>query len=99
MTFFLRLKSRTATAPFVTRVGVPAQEPVTSHLVPRTVADEYLPVVRNEPLPSPHSLRDFFFLAAALALPFFGHFASGSTRARSVIGLAPRVWVTLKMPP
>ena len=46
----------------------PAQESCTSHLVPRTVAALYCPRVRNEPEPSPHSLRVFgFFLAAARA--------------------------------
>jgi hypothetical protein len=72
-------------------VSVPSQRSVTTHLVPRTVADEYLPVVRKEPLPSPHSLRVFFFLAAALALPRLGHLASASASLRSVTGLAPRV--------
>ena len=63
--------------------------------MPRTVAALYLPVVRNAPLPSPHSLRFFAFLAAALARPFFGQAASGSVSLRFVILL---VCVTLKRP-
>src|SRR3954454_14428215 len=70
-TTVLRLTlSRTDTAPLDTFVSVPEHESCTSHFVPRTVAELYWPRVRNEPDPSPHSLRDFGFLAAALALPF-----------------------------
>jgi len=98
-TFLRRLKSRTSTDPCVTRVIVPRHVSVTTHLVPRTVAELNLPVVRNAPLPSPHSLRVFFFAAAAPAeLLAFGHRASASASPRSVIGFAPWVWPTLKMP-
>ena len=82
-------------APCVTRVSVPAHESWTSHFVPRTVAALYLPVVRNAPLPSPHSLRVFGFFAAALARPSSGSGASCSTSVRLVI---PRDCVTLKIP-
>ncbi len=68
----------------------------TSQIVPRTVAAEYLPDVRNAPLPLPHSLRDFVFLAARLALPAFGQPVSGSLSLRSVM---PPFWVTTNMPP
>ena len=61
--------------------------------MPRTVAALYLPTVRNAPLPSPHSLRDFGFFAAAL--PRFPHGASGSFNVKFVI---PRFWSTRNMP-
>src|SRR4051812_35813525 len=88
--------SRTLTTPFLTCVSVPAQLSCTSQRVPRTVAALYWPRVRNEPEPSPQSLRVFgFFLAAACAVFFFGHFASASLRVRSVVVL---VCVILKTP-
>ena len=68
----------------------------TSHLVPTTVAALCLPLVRNLPLPSPHSRR-FFFLAAAIALPAFGQL-SFSTSVSVVSGLAPLPCPSLKMP-
>src|SRR6185503_1270368 len=43
----------TRTLPRITRVSVPLQRSSTSHLVPRTVAALFLPLVRNRPLPSP----------------------------------------------
>ena len=85
--------SRTSTTPFFTRVSVPANESCTSHSVPRTVAALYWPRVRNEPEPSPHSLRVFgFFAAACAARP---PHASASTSRSSVIEPG---CVTLKMP-
>ena len=54
--------------------------------------------MRNLPLPSPQSRRFFFFFAAALALPGFLH-ESFSTSFSVVIGVAPDVWPSLKMPP
>src|SRR3954471_9420851 len=84
--------SRTDTTPVATLVSVPAQESCTSHFVPRTVAALYWPRVRNEPEPSPHSLRVFGFFFAACAPR---HGASGSLSVRSVV---PPDCVTLKMP-
>ena len=60
VTVFARTLSRTVTVPRTTRVRVPAQLSLTSHFVPRTVAELYLPDVRNEPLPSPQRWRCFF---------------------------------------
>ena len=64
----------------MTLVSVPSQRSSTSQIVPRTVAELYLPLVRNLPLPLPHSLPRtdfgpfFFFLASAAAAraPFSG---------------------------
>lgn len=76
--------SRTVTVPRVTRVRVPAQLSCTNHFVPRTVAELYLPVVRNAPFPSPQRWRVLgFFLAAALA-PFVLHAASDCVSASCV---------------
>ena len=94
-TIFVTRPALTETLPCLTVVRVPAQESSTSQRVPRTVAALYLPVVRKAPLPSPHSLRFFAFLAAALARPFFGHAASGSVSVRLVM---PFVCVTLNSP-
>src|SRR6266487_1684236 len=63
--------------PRFTVVNVPSQRSWVNQIVPRTVAELYLPVVRNLPLPLPHSLPStdfgpFFFLAAAAAAPFSG---------------------------
>src|SRR6185437_12821251 len=69
VTVFLRRRSRTWTVPRLTLVNVPSQRSSTSQIVPRTVAELYLPPVRNLPLPLPHSLprTDFgpFFLSKA----------------------------------
>ena len=63
-------------------------------MVPRTVAELYLPFVRNVPLPLPHSaprtdfLPRFFFLAAAAEAPLIGaHSERGGSpvSARSVM--------------
>ena len=97
ITVFFLTKSRTDTRPRTTRVSVDLQLSSTSHLVPTTVAALCLPFVRNLPLPSPQSRRFFFFLAAAIALPAFGQL-SFSTNVRTVIGLAPLVCVSRKMP-
>ena len=75
--------SRTETTPCVTRTSVVVQVSWTSHFVPRTVAAAYEPLVRNLPLPSPHSLRDFglrFWAARALREQ-----SSGSLSVSSVI--------------
>src|SRR5215216_926411 len=93
-----RLKSRTRTFPRLTRVSVPLQRSSTSHLVPTTVAALRLPFVRNRPLPSPHSRRLRFLLDAALAFPDVLQL-SFSTSVTTVIGFAPLVWPSLKMPP
>ena len=85
-TVFRFTKSRTETFPRSTRVSVHVQRSSTSHLVPRTVAELYWPLVRNLPLPSPHSRRFFFFLAAALALPLALQPVSFSTSVSVVIG-------------
>ena len=50
--------------------------------------------MRNLPLPSPHSLRDFGFFAAALALPRFGQ----RNASVSVSVVTPPFWETLKFP-
>jgi hypothetical protein len=69
-TTVLRLTlSRTVTEPRTTRVNVPAQLSCTSHFVPRTVAELYVPLVRKEPLPSPHRWRLRFLVVAALGPP------------------------------
>src|SRR5262249_8214893 len=81
--------ARTLTTPWVTRVSVPEQLSWTNHLVPRMVAALYLPVVRNEPLPVPQSLRVFGFLAAAWADLLRGQAASCSVSVRLVI---PPTW-------
>ena len=60
--------------------------------MPRTVAALYLPLVRNLPLPSPHSLRVLGFFGAARAA-LDGHGASCSVSVRVVIPLA---WVMLE---
>jgi len=78
----------------VTRVVVESHRSVTSHLVPRTVAALYLPLVRNRPLPSPHSRRVFAF-AAALARR--GQL-SGSVNVSVVSGREPPVWLILNTP-
>ena len=76
--------SRTFTDPRTTRVSVPAQLSCTSHFVPRTVAELYLPFVLNAPFPSPQRWRFFVLVAAApAALP--RHDASGCVSARFVI--------------
>ena len=75
--FFLT-SSRTLTTPWATRVSVVVQVSWTSHLVPRTVAAEYWPLVLELPLPSPHSLRVLGFFAAARALPLALAQSSGS---------------------
>src|SRR5689334_21545354 len=90
---FLPWSTRTETR--VTRVSVPAQESSTSHLVPRTVATLYLPDVRNEPLPSPQSLRFLGFLALTRALLRVGHAESCSVGVSVVM---PRDCVTLNRP-
>ena len=88
--------SRTLTEPRTTRVRVPAQLSCTSHFVPRTVAELYLPDVRKAPLPSPHRWRLLgFFLAVALAPFARRHDASGCA---SVSWVIPPVCVTLKTP-
>ena len=72
---------------------------MTTHLVPRTVAELNWPLVRNLPLPSPHSLRVLgFFCGRADAFLPRGQLSLGPASASSVIGLAPRVWLILKMP-
>src|SRR3954452_25315276 len=89
----LRLKSTTATVPRFTVVNVPSQWSCTSQIVPRTVAELYLPLVRNLPLPLPHSfpstdLGPFFLSAAADRAPFSGAHcerAIWSLRFRSVM--------------
>src|SRR5215510_6242308 len=100
MMFLWRRLSRTSTEPTATLVSVPSQRSCTSQRVPRTVAELYLPSVRNVPLPSPQSLRVFFFLAAADAvlLAAFGHFASGSASLSTGIGLVAFFWLIVKMP-
>src|SRR3954452_11276905 len=70
----LRLKSTTATVPRFTVVNVPSQWSCTSQIVQRTVAELYLPLVRNLPLPLPHScpstaLGPFFLSAPAERAP------------------------------
>src|SRR3954471_11480593 len=90
MTVLRLTKSRTATRPCTTRVSVVAQVSWTSHLVPRTVAELKEPLVRNLPLPSPHSRRFFFFFLATLALPAALQL-SFSTSVSVVIGLEPFV--------
>src|SRR5215216_617092 len=92
-----RLKSRTRTFPRLTRVSVPLQRSSTSHLVPTTVAALCLPLVRNRPLPSPHSRRLRFLLAAAFAFPPPPH-CSFPVIASVVSGWLPLRWVTLKTP-
>src|SRR5215471_8492571 len=82
MTFTVlpRRLSKTLTTPRLTVVRVPSQRSSTSQIVPRTVAEAYLPLVLNFPLPLPHSLPStdfaprFFFLADTLAAraPFNG---------------------------
>ena len=61
--------------PRLTFVRVPSQRSWTSQIVPRTVAELYLPDVRNFPLPLPHScprtaFGPFFLLTAADRAPF-----------------------------
>src|SRR6185436_19422541 len=86
VTVLPRTVSRTLTTPRTTRVKVPSQRSITTHFVPRTVAELKLPFVRNWPLPSPHSLRVFGFFAAALAvLEAFGQLSFGPASASSVI--------------
>src|SRR5262249_8559396 len=89
--------SRTDTTPRLTLVTLVVHVSWTSQIVPRTVAELKCPRVRKLPEPSPQSLRVLGFLAAADALPADGQL-SASTSVRSVIGLAPVVCVTLKMP-
>ena len=90
-------KSSTSTTPWVTRVSVVVHVSWTSHLVPRTVAAEYWPLVLKRPLPSPHSLRVLGFLAAADAEDFlaFGQPVSFSV---SVSVVRPPAWVILNSP-
>src|SRR3954453_14510788 len=70
-TVFLRTKSRTPTLPAVTLVRVPLQRSSVSQVVPRTLAEENRPTVRNDPAPDPHRWRtvlplpSFFLLRAA----------------------------------
>src|SRR5262249_8746218 len=64
MTVLCLTKSLTVTTPLTTRVSVPSQRSMISHLVPRTVAELNWPRVRNCPAPSPHSLRVLGFFAA-----------------------------------
>ena len=89
-----RLKSRTLTVPRFTVVNVPSQRSWVNQIVPRTVAELYLPSVRNLPLPLPHSPPStdfaprFFFFAAAAEAPLIGaHSERGGSplRTRSVI--------------
>ncbi len=70
---------------------------MTTHRVPRTVAELNSPLVRNLPLPSPHSLRVFGFAADDDAFLPFGQLSFGPASVSSVIGSEP-VWPTLKMP-
>jgi hypothetical protein len=77
VTVLLALKSRTRTVPRVTFVSVPSQRSWTSQIVPRTVAELYLPLVRKRPLPLPHSLPStalgpFFLSTVAERAPFGG---------------------------
>ena len=67
----------------------------TSQRVPRTVADEYEPLVRKRPLPSPHSRRLRRF-AAAFALP--APQLSLSVSRSEVRGFEPFVCVSLNVP-
>src|ERR1700754_1169720 len=97
MTVLCLTRSWTVTTPLLTRVSVLVHVSCVSHFVPRTVAALYWPRVRNEPLPSPHSLRVFFFFAAAEALFARGH-VSFSVSASVVTGLEPLVWVSLNRP-
>jgi hypothetical protein len=90
-------KSRTLTRPRTTRVSVEAQRSCVSQRVPTTVAALCFPFVRNLPLPSPHSLRDFFLLAAAAAEALRGQ-RSRSVSVNVVTGLEPFVWVSLNSP-
>ena len=83
----------------VAGVSVDVQRSWTSHLVPTTVAALCLPFVRNRPLPLPHRRRFFFFFAAAFACLLALQPVSFSTSRRTVIGLSPFVWLSLKMPP
>jgi hypothetical protein len=66
--------SRTLTVPRRTVVSVPSQRSCVSQIVPRTVAELYLPLVRNFPLPLPQSLPStacgpFFLLTVAALAP------------------------------
>jgi hypothetical protein len=98
LTVLRRLKSRTLTVPRFTVVNVPSQRSWVNQIVPRTVAELYLPLVRNLPLPLPHSPpstdfapRFFFLAAAAEAVPFNGaHSDRGGSplSVRSVIRAA-----------
>src|SRR4051794_33570144 len=101
---FLRFTlSCTDTTPAVTLVSVPEQLSCVSHVVPRTVAELYWPLVRKAPDPLPHSLRVLtrFFFAAAAAWPFalgVAHVGLAPASVSVVSGCAPLVWPTLKMP-
>ncbi len=65
--------------------------------MPRTVAELYWPLVRNLPLPLPHSRRFFAFAAAVLARLPFGH-DSFSVSLSTVTGVLPPVWESLNRP-
>src|SRR3979409_33712 len=94
-----RRRSRTLTVPRLTVVSVPSQRSVVSQIVPRTVAELYLPFVRNLPLPLPHSLPStacgpFFLVAGAARAPRAdGHCAREGSPAsvRSVVSAALRL--------
>src|SRR5262245_23009642 len=96
MFFFLK-KSLTVTERFLTFVVVVVHVSVTSHFVPRTVAELNRPVVRNFPLPSPHRRRFFGFAAALLAFLDFGQLSCW-VRVSVVSGFFPFGWLILKMP-
>ena len=111
MTVLWRRRSRTLTVPRLTVVSVPSQRSVVSQIVPRTVAELYLPFVRNLPLPLPHSLPStacgpFFLLtAAALAPRADAHCARDASpvSVMSVVRAAARLplgtlWRTVKVP-
>ena len=63
-------------------------------MVPRIVAELYLPWVRKAPLPSPQSLRDL-----ALAADVFADFEHGASYSTSLRSIVVPGWVIWKMPP
>jgi hypothetical protein len=67
VTVRLRALSRTLTEPRLTRVTVASQRSSTRQMVPRTVAELTLPVVRQRPLASPHRWRILRLEMRALA--------------------------------